>query len=499
MNQPISDASTPLRQPIDGRHRPMFIDGKWVDSLSGERLETRNPANGRLLGTVPAGNREDVERAVAAARRAFHGPWSRMKPFERQALLLRIADLFEKHWEEISACDTQDMGLPITRTRANRLRVVGMLRYYAGMATNITGDTIGNSIPGDVFSMTVREPVGVVGAIIPWNAPTASSIWKIGPALATGCTIVLKPSEEAPLTPLLIADIMAEAGVPDGVVNIVTGYGASVGAALAEHPGVDKLVFTGSTLTGQAIVRASAIGPKRVSLELGGKSPLIICADADLDKAVPVAAMAVYAHSGQICIAGSRLFVEASIHDEFLERLVAFSRTLRIGDGMLADTQIGPVVSRRQLDKIMSYIGKGHEGGARLLTGGRELTDAGLSAGNFIEPTVFGGVRDDMVIAREEIFGPVISALRFEEVGDVIARANDTPYGLAAGVFTRDIGKAHRIAGALQAGSVFVNGYHLLDPAVPFGGYKSSGYGREGGREQIDGYLNTKAIWIDAN
>nr|WP_082640556.1 aldehyde dehydrogenase family protein [Aureimonas sp. N4] len=499
MNQMLADATIPLRKPIDGGHRPMFIDGQWVESLSGERLETRNPANGRLLATVPSGTKEDVDRAVKAARRAFHGPWSRMKPFERQALLLRIADLFEKHWEEISASDTQDMGLPISRTRANRLRVVGMLRYYAGMATAITGDTIRNSIPGDVFSMTVREPVGVVGAIIPWNAPTASSIWKIGPALATGCTIVLKPSEDAPLTPLLIADIMAEAGVPDGVVNIVTGTGASAGAALAEHPDVNKLVFTGSTLTGQAIVRASAVGPKRVSLELGGKSPLIICADADLDKAVPIAAMAVYAHSGQICIAGSRLFVEAPIHDEFVQRLVAFSKGLRIGDGMQADTQIGPVVSRRQLDKIMGYIEQGREGGAQLMTGGRQLTDADLAAGHFVEPTIFADVEDDMVIAREEIFGPVISALRFEEVGDVIARANDTPYGLAAGVFTRDIGKAHRIASALQAGSVFVNGYHLLDPAVPFGGYKSSGYGREGGAEQIDGYLNTKAIWIDTN
>ena len=499
MTEPAANAALALRKPIDGRHRPMFIDGQWVDSVSGERLETRNPANGQVLGTVPSGTKEDVDRAVKAARRAFHGPWSRMKPFERQAILLRIADLFETHWEEISASDTQDMGLPITRTRANRLRVVGMLRYYAGMATAITGDTIQNSIPGDVFSMTVREPVGVVGAIIPWNAPTASSIWKIGPALATGCTTVLKPSEEAPLTPLLIAEIMAEAGVPDGVVNIVTGYGPSVGAALAEHPDVNKLVFTGSTLTGQAIVRASAIGPKRVSLELGGKSPLIICADADLDKAVPIAAMAVYAHSGQICIAGSRLFVEASVHEEFLQRLVAFSKALRIGDGMRAETQIGPVVSRRQLDKIMFYIGQGREGGAQLLTGGRELTDGDLAGGNFVEPTIFADVEDDMVIAREEIFGPVISALRFEEVGDVIARANDTPYGLAAGVFTRDIGKGHRIASALQAGSVFVNGYHLLDPAVPFGGYKSSGYGREGGAEQIHGYLNTKAIWIDTN
>lgn len=477
----------------------MYIGGAWVDAADGARIETRNPATGALLGTVPAGGKTDIDRAVAAARKAFTGPWSKMTPFERQRIILKIAGLFEKHWEEISACDTQDMGLPISRTRANRLRVLGMLQYYAGMATNVTGHTIGNSLPGEVSSMTLKEPVGVVGAIIPWNAPTASSIWKIGPALATGCTIVLKPSEEAPLTPLLIADIMAEAGVPDGVVNIVTGYGQTAGVALAEHPDVNKLVFTGSTATGQNIIRASAIGVKRVSVELGGKSPLIIFADANLDKAIPIAAMAVYAHSGQICIAGSRLFVEASIHDEFLERLVHFSKGLQIGDGMREETQIGPVISKDQLRKIMGYIDMGSREGADILVGGTELTSGQLEYGNFVEPTIFANVRDDMTIAREEIFGPVISALRFEEAGDVVARANDTCYGLAAGLFTRDVDRAHRIAKALQAGSVFVNGYHMLDPAVPFGGYKSSGYGREGGIEQLEGYLNTKSVWFDHN
>ena len=348
----IAQTSAALRLPIDGRHRQMFIDGAWVDARSGRTMETRNPATGALIATVPRGDRQDIELAVAAARRAFDGPWSRFKPYERQVLLLRIADLFESTGKRSAGPTPTDMGMPIVRTRANRNRVVGMLRYYAGMATSLHGETIENSLPGEIVSFTRKEPVGVVGAIIPWNAPTAASIWKIGPALATGCTIVLKPSEEAPLTPLLIADIMSEAGVPAGVVNIVTGTGAEAGAALAEHMGVDKIVFTGSTATGQSIVRASAGNLKRVSLELGGKSPVIVCADADLDRAVPVAAMSVFANSGQICIAGSRLFVERSIHDDFVERLAAYAKSLRIGDGIDPATEIGPLVSQRQLQRV---------------------------------------------------------------------------------------------------------------------------------------------------
>ncbi|TIR98153.1 MAG: aldehyde dehydrogenase family protein, partial [Mesorhizobium sp.] len=309
----LSVRDLPLRTPIDGRHRQMMIDGEWRDAVSGRTFETRNPATGAVLGTVPLADSKDVDLAVAAARRAFEGPWSRLKPYERQLLLLKIADLMERHWEELALSDTTDMGMPITRTLANRNRVLGMLRFYAGMATSIHGQTIGNSLPGEIVSYTRKEPVGVVGAIIPWNAPTAASIWKIGPALATGCTIVLKPSEEAPLTPLLIADLMQEAGVPPGVVNVVTGTGAEAGAPLAAHMDVDKVVFTGSTATGQAILRASAANMKRVSLELGGKSPVIVLADADIERAVPVAAMSVFANSGQVCIAGSRLFVERPI------------------------------------------------------------------------------------------------------------------------------------------------------------------------------------------
>ncbi|RWQ61149.1 aldehyde dehydrogenase family protein [Mesorhizobium sp.] len=492
----IAQAPVALRRPIDGRHRKMFVDGAWIDARSGRTMETRNPATGAVIATVPRGDRQDIELAVAAARRAFDGPWSRYKPYERQVLLLRIADLFEKHWEEISRSDTTDMGMPIVRTLANRNRVIGMLRYYAGMATSLHGETIENSLPGEIVSFTRKEPVGVVGAIIPWNAPTAASIWKIGPALATGCTVVLKPSEEAPLTPLLIADIMNEAGVPPGVVNIVTGTGAEAGAALAEHMGVDKIVFTGSTATGQSIVRASAGNLKRVSLELGGKSPVIVCADADLDKAVPVAAMSVFANSGQICIAGSRLFVERSVHDEFVERLAAYAKGLRIGDGIDPATEIGPLVSEKQLQRVASYLQAGTAEGATLVTGGERLMEGALAAGNFVAPTVFAGVSDDMRIAREEIFGPVISALPFDTLDEAVERANNTPYGLAAGVLTRNIATAHQLSRKIRAGSVWVNTYHAIDPAVPFGGYKMSGYGREGGAEHLDEYLNTKGVFI---
>ena len=474
----------------------MFIDGAWVDSQSGRTFETRNPANGRVIARVPRGEAADIDRAVRAARDALDGPWSRYKPFDRQEVLLRIAELFEKHWEEICQSDTADMGMPIARTRANKLRVLGMLRYYAGMANALHGHTIENSIPADVFSYTRKEPVGVVGAIIPWNAPTAASVWKIGPALATGCTVVLKPSEEAPLTPLLIADLMNDAGVPRGVVNVVTGFGAEAGAALAAHPGVDKIVFTGSTATGQSIVRASAGNLKRISLELGGKSPVIVCADADLEKAAPLAAMAAFANSGQICIAGSRLFVERSIYAEIVERLSALARTLRIGDGAEPETEIGPLVSEKQLRRVEGYIESGRAEGARMVAGGKRPSDASLASGYFVEPTVFSNVNDDMLIVRDEIFGPVISVLPFDSVEEAIRRANATPYGLAAGVFTRDVGKAHRISAALRAGSVWVNTYHVLDPAVPFGGYKMSGYGREGGAEHLDEYLNTKSVWV---
>ena len=495
----MKDWTTAAAELYDGGFRPMFIDGKWVEAQTGETFDARNPADGTLLATVPKGSKADIDAAVKAARTAFEGPWAKWTPFERQNLLLKIAEKFEAEWESLCLSDTLDMGMPIQRTLGNSRRVLGMLRFYAGQAVSIHGQTIGNSFPGEIYSQTVREPIGVVGAIIPWNAPIAGSIWKIAPAIATGCTVVLKPSEEASLTVLKIARIMQECGLPDGVLNIVTGYGADAGAALAEHPGVDKIVFTGSTATGQAIARAATGNLKHVSLELGGKSPVIVCRDADIEKAVPVAAMAVFANSGQICIAGSRLFVAREIHDEFTRRVADYAANLRIGHGIQEGTDIGPIISARQAERIEGYLSVGPNEGAEILTGGNRVAGDDFADGHFFHPTVFGGVTDEMTIAREEIFGPVISAMPFDTLDEVVERANATPYGLAAGIFSTHLGTAHKLAHRLKAGSVWVNMYHAIDPAVPFGGMKMSGYGREGGLQHVEEYLDTKAIWINAD
>ena len=482
---------------LRGDAKKLLIDGEWVEAASGLTFPSINPSTGATIAHLAQGGAQDADKAVAAARRAFEGPWSKVTPAERQWMIWRFADLLEENYEELRLLEVLDMGSPIGRSpEAGATRAVEVLRYYAGWATKIQGETIPNSVPGSVFSYTLREPVGVVAAIVPWNGPLSNALWKIAPVLATGCTMVLKPAEQASLTAIRLGELICESEIPDGVVNIVTGFGETVGAALASHHNVDKVAFTGSTATGQHIVRAAAGNLKRVSLELGGKSPDIVFADADLDKAVPGAAMAVFGNSGQVCCAGTRLFVQRPVYDEFLDRMSQFATALRVGDSLDPQTQIGPLVSAGQLDRVLGYLKRGPVEGARTTVGGERLTEGPLKDGYFVPPTVFADVTDDMQIARDEIFGPVACVLPFDSVTEVVARANTGVYGLGGGVWTRDVGKAHQVSAALQTGAVWVNGYLHFDAAVPFGGYKMSGWGNELGARSLDEYLNVKSVWI---
>ncbi|HSB72149.1 MAG TPA: aldehyde dehydrogenase [Candidatus Methylomirabilis sp.] len=473
----------------------LLIGGRWVDAASGKTFDDLNPATGEVLATVAEADREDVARAVVAARAAFEaGPWARMSGGERGKILMRIADLLEREAEAIARLESQDNGRPIRETSAQAGIVPRWYRYFAGWADKIEGETI--PVEGPYLNYTVRVPVGVIGQITPWNHPLLIATKKVAPALAAGNTIVLKPSELAPLSVLEFGRICQEAGLPDGVLNIVPGFGATAGQALCEHPGVEKIDFTGSTATGQAIGRLAAQSLKRVSCELGGKAPNIVFEDADVEAAVNGALFAGFVAQGQTCVQGGRLFLQSAIHDAFLERLLEKARRIRVGDPLKPDTQMGPQISRPQLEKIQGYVEIGRAAGATLVLGGRSPEDPTLRGGFFYTPTVLAGVRNTMRIAQEEIFGPVVVVLRFGDEAEAIREANAIPFGLGAAIWTRDVRRAHRVAQAVRAGVVWINDYHRIDPASPWGGFKLSGFGRENGLEAIRSYTEVKSVWV---
>jgi phenylacetaldehyde dehydrogenase len=480
---------------IDTR-RQLFIDGKLVDAKSGKTFDTVNPATGETLATMAEGGAADIDLAVRAARRAFdEGPWGRMTPSERGRIIWRIGDLISEHLEEFAELETLDNGKPLAVARAADVPLAAELfRYMAGWATKIEGNTIALSVPyapgAEFHAYTLREPVGVVGQIIPWNFPLLMAAWKLGPALATGNTVVLKPAEQTPLSALYLAEIMAEAGLPDGVVNVVNGFGETAGAALAAHDGVDKIAFTGSTEVGRLIATAATGNLKKVSLELGGKSPNIVFADADPQAAIAGAANAIFFNHGQCCVAGSRLYVEADRFDEVVAGVADIAKSIKLGDGLDSATQMGPLVSDEQLEKVGGFLDSGRQEGATVVTGGARQGDRGF----FFQPTVISKTRPDMRVVREEIFGPVVVASPFESMDEIAATANDSPYGLGAGIWTRDISKAHALAKRIRAGTVWINCYNVFDAALPFGGYKQSGWGREMGHEALEAYTEVKSV-----
>ena len=477
--------------------KKLLIGSEWVEAASGETFATINPATGEELARVALAGAEDVDRAVAAARSAFEsGPWSTMSGEQRGYLLWKLADLVEAHADELAELDTLDNGKPLRVSRKGDLpQAVRHFRYYAGLAGKIQGSTIPVSLP-DLFVYTLREPMGVAGLIIPWNFPLLMAAWKLAPALAAGNTAILKPAEETPLSALLLGDLILQAGFPAGVVNILTGPGLPTGAAIVSHVGVDKVAFTGSTLVGREIMKNAALSNlKRVSLELGGKSPNVIFADADLPKAIKGANWAVFSTAGQECVAGSRLFIERPVYDQVLEGLASEAQRIRVGNGFTPGVHIGPLVSETQLERVMGYLEVGRQGRAEILTGGVRLGGE-LAGGYFLSPTIFTHQDDSQPLVQEEIFGPVVAATAFDDWQELVERANRTRYGLAAGVWTRDVSKAHRFAQAVRAGTVWINCYGLFDPAAPFGGYKESGFGREMGQEALELFTQTKTVWV---
>ncbi len=472
----------------------LLIDGQWVAAASGRTFETLNPATEEKLAEVAHGEKEDIERAVRAARQAFayDSPWRRMSPSARGKLIWRIGDLIEEHVEELAMLESLDNGKPLHVARVADVPLAAdLFHYMAGWPTKILGDTTPISAPGEYLSYTLREPVGVVGQIIPWNFPLLMAAWKLGPALACGCTVVLKPAEQTPLSALFLGELLLEAGLPAGVVNIVTGFG-DAGAALSGHGDVDKVAFTGSTEVGKLIVGAAAGNLKKVSLELGGKSPNVVFADADLDTAIVGAANGIFFNHGQCCNAGSRLYIQEAAFDDVVAGVAEHAKKITVGSGLEPDTQMGPLISNEQFEKVLGYLQSGADAGAEAVVGGGRVGNRGY----FVQPTILTNTTGDMKVIREEIFGPVVCAIPFDDPDEIVPVANDTNYGLAAGVFTRDISKAHRTAARLRAGTVWINTYHVFDAAQPFGGYKESGWGREMGHQVLENYLETKAVCV---
>lgn len=476
--------------------RPMLIDGQWVQAKSGKSFPTYDPATGEVMAQVAEGDKTDIDPAVRAARKAFEtGPWRKMTPSDRGKVIWRLADLLEKHLEEFAQLESLDNGKPLTIARAADVPLaVDLFRYMAGWATKIEGHTIPISVPylpgAEFLAYTRREPIGVVGQIIPWNFPLLMAAWKLGPALAVGCTVVMKPAEQTPLSALRLGELIMEAGFPKGVVNIVTGYGETAGAALAAHPDVDKVAFTGSTEVGKLIVNAAAGNLKKVTLELGGKSPSVVLSDADLESGIPGVASAIFFNHGQCCCAGSRLYVEKNVFDKVVSGVADQAKQITLGPGMAPTTQMGPLVSDEQQQRVLGYLESGIAEGAEAVVGGKRRGDKGY----FVEPTVLVNTTSSMKVVQEEIFGPVVCAEPFTDVEEVIQKSNNNIYGLAAAVWTKDISKAHRIAAAIRAGTVWINCHNIFDASLPFGGYKQSGWGREMGHEALDLYTEVKSV-----
>lgn len=491
----LSQATSAVQEFVQRSHQH-YINGQWVPAASGQRMEDLDPATREVLTTVAQGQAEDVDRAVNAAARAFRDQaWRQMSPQARSVLIWRLADLMADHRVELAQLDSLDMGMPLRQAQHGTIPMaIDHMRYMAGWATKIEGETIPVSA-GPFFNYTVRQPVGVVGAIIPWNFPLLMAVWKLGAALAAGCTVVLKPAEQSPLSVLRLAELVAEAGFPPGVVNVVTGYGPEAGAALVAHAGVNKIAFTGSTEVGKSIMRTAADRMARVSLELGGKSPNIICADANLKRAISGSMLGIFMNQGEVCSAGSRIYVAREIYDQALGQMAEYARQLKVGLPLDPKTQMGPVVSEEQYQRVLGYIESARHEGATLIAGGGAMPEAG--SGFYVQPTVFANVTEAMTIAREEIFGPVVAVMPFDTLEEVVERANQSEYGLAAGVWTENVRTAHYLAQNLEAGTVWVNAYHVYDAAAPWGGFKQSGFGREMGRHALDLYTEIKDVWIN--